>query len=57
MFDEAAFDNFQEKWYGHALRDKEPTIIHHFAFPKNPSVFKYPNVASGIVMTTALVKK
>lgn len=47
----------QEKWYGHALRDREPTIIHHFAFPKNPSIFKYPNLASGVVMTKTLIRK
>lgn len=47
----------QEKWYGHALRDRDATIIHHFAFPKNPSIFKYPNFASGFVMTKTLLKK
>ncbi|XP_034241515.1 beta-1,3-glucosyltransferase [Thrips palmi] len=47
----------QERWYGHALRDQDTTIIHHFAFPKNPNAFKYPNLASGVIMTIDLIKK
>lgn len=47
----------QERWYGHALRDEDTTIIHHFAFPKNPNAFKYPNLASGVLMTINLIKK
>lgn len=46
-----------EKWFGHALTDDDPTIIHHFAFPNNPRVFKYPNLASGFVMTRSLLRR
>ncbi|RZC40132.1 beta-1,3-glucosyltransferase, partial [Asbolus verrucosus] len=44
-------------WLGHALHDNEATIIHHFAFYDNPQQFKYPNMASGVAITTTLLKR
>ena len=41
---------------GHALRDREAAIIHHFAFYENPSVFAYPDFAAGWAMSVALLK-
>ncbi|XP_024944154.1 beta-1,3-glucosyltransferase isoform X2 [Cephus cinctus] len=43
----------QEQWLGHALYDREPTIIHHFA--EHTKKFKYPNVASGFAISAELV--
>lgn len=40
-------------WLGHALFDQEPTIIHHF----NTDHFAYPNLASGLVLSSFLVKQ
>ncbi|XP_019871728.1 beta-1,3-glucosyltransferase isoform X4 [Aethina tumida] len=51
------YNSDKEIWVGHALYDKEASIIHHFAFYDNPSYFKYPNVASGFAMSVALVKR
>ncbi|XP_031828929.1 beta-1,3-glucosyltransferase isoform X2 [Nomia melanderi] len=40
-------------WIGHALYDHEPTIIHHFA--EHNIKFKYPHIASGFAITSALM--
>ncbi|KAK0079869.1 hypothetical protein PV325_000715 [Microctonus aethiopoides] len=50
-------DNYnasKEYWLGHALYDKDPTIIHHFA--DQPKKLKYPNVASGFAISNTLMK-
>lgn len=46
---------FQKIFLGYALRDREPTIIHHFAFFENPGAFKYPNAASGFAISATLL--
>lgn len=44
-------------WLGHALHDREPTIIHHFALLDNLQLkFEYPNIVAGFVMNIALLK-
>lgn len=47
----------EEIWLGHALYDREASIIHHFAFFEDPEYFKYPNFASGFAFTMTLVKR
>uniref|UniRef100_A0A3P8SLT3 Beta 3-glucosyltransferase a n=1 Tax=Amphiprion percula TaxID=161767 RepID=A0A3P8SLT3_AMPPE len=42
----AKFDKNKEWFLGKPLRDEESTIIHHYAFAENPSVFKYPDFAA-----------
>uniref|UniRef100_A0A8D8KNY8 Beta-1,3-glucosyltransferase n=1 Tax=Culex pipiens TaxID=7175 RepID=A0A8D8KNY8_CULPI len=48
-------DYRQEHFLGYPLHDREATIIHHFAFFKNPSSFRYPWVRAGLILTTPLV--
>ncbi|XP_012272775.1 beta-1,3-glucosyltransferase [Orussus abietinus] len=48
------FNTSQNQWLSHALYDKDPTIIHHFA--EQSKKFKYPNVASGFAITAPLLK-
>ncbi|XP_043272238.1 beta-1,3-glucosyltransferase [Venturia canescens] len=43
----------KEIWVGHAIYDREPTIIHHFA--DHTKKFKYPNTASGFALTKPLL--
>ena len=45
---------FQEYFLGKALRDREATIIHHFANANNPSSFAYPDFGAGIALSRAL---
>ncbi|KAL1375756.1 hypothetical protein pipiens_017306 [Culex pipiens pipiens] len=45
----------KEHFLGYPLHDREATIIHHFAFFKNPSSFRYPWVRAGLILTTPLV--
>ncbi|KAF4525013.1 hypothetical protein B566_EDAN012120 [Ephemera danica] len=52
----ANYDSRTPMWIGHALYDREPTIIHHFALPDKHK-FQYPNFATGFAMTMALVRK
>jgi hypothetical protein len=49
--------NFQEWFIGRELCDKEPTIVHHFAFHHDPSVFKYPLGEAGIILSWPTVKR
>ncbi|XP_075220376.1 beta-1,3-glucosyltransferase isoform X2 [Lycorma delicatula] len=51
------YDPKKKMWMGHALHDKESTIIHHFAFSENPTEFKYPLFSSGFVMSMSLIKR
>ncbi|XP_062551856.1 beta-1,3-glucosyltransferase [Armigeres subalbatus] len=48
-------DYRQELFLGYPLHDREATIIHHFAFFKNPSSFLYPYLRAGIALTVPLV--
>ncbi|XP_049288708.1 beta-1,3-glucosyltransferase [Anopheles funestus] len=51
-----ANEDYREKLFlGYPLYDREATIIHHFAFFKNPSSFLYPYLRAGIALTVPLV--
>ncbi|XP_050079003.1 beta-1,3-glucosyltransferase [Anopheles maculipalpis] len=51
-----ANEDYREKLFlGYPLYDREATIIHHFAFFKNPSSFLYPYLRAGIALTAPLV--
>ncbi|KAM4796090.1 beta-1,3-glucosyltransferase [Rhinophrynus dorsalis] len=51
------FDKSKSWFLGKALHDEESTIIHHYAFAENPSVFKYPDFAAGWALSMPLVKR
>ncbi|XP_039717646.1 beta-1,3-glucosyltransferase isoform X3 [Pteropus medius] len=51
------YDPSKEWFLGKALHDEESTIIHHYAFSENPSVFKYPDFAAGWALSLPLVNK
>ncbi|CAN9511621.1 unnamed protein product [Ophioblennius macclurei] len=53
----ARFDKKQEWFLGKPLRDEESTIIHHYAFAENPSVFKYPDFAAAWALSVPLVAR
>ncbi|XP_074917750.1 beta-1,3-glucosyltransferase isoform X4 [Chelonoidis abingdonii] len=47
-----------KEWFlGKALYDEESTIIHHYAFAENPTVFKFPDFAAGWALSIPLVNK
>lgn len=46
---------YQEWFLGKPLYDKESTIIHHYAFAENPSIFKYPDFVAAWALSTPLV--
>ena len=48
---------FQEYLLGHALQDHQATIIHHYAFHDNPTVFSYPDLGAGIILSNALYRR
>lgn len=51
------FGDFSEPLFlGRVLRDKEASIIHHFAFHKNPSIFAYPDFAACVVFSLPLIQ-
>uniref|UniRef100_A0A1B6MHS1 Fringe-like glycosyltransferase domain-containing protein n=1 Tax=Graphocephala atropunctata TaxID=36148 RepID=A0A1B6MHS1_9HEMI len=50
-------DHTEESWLGNGLHDKEPTIIHHFAFTHNPDRFLYPLLPAGFAFSSALLKR
>lgn len=45
----------QEWFLGKPLQDEESTIIHHYAFAENPTIFKYPDFAAAWAVSTPLV--
>ncbi|KAJ8280143.1 hypothetical protein GJAV_G00051010 [Gymnothorax javanicus] len=51
------FDRAKEWFLGKPLYDRESTIIHHYAFADNPSVFKYPDFAAAWALSIPLVKR
>ncbi|XP_012882721.1 PREDICTED: beta-1,3-glucosyltransferase [Dipodomys ordii] len=51
------YDSSKEWFLGKALYDEESTIIHHYAFSENPTVFKYPDFAAGWTLSLPLVNK
>lgn len=46
---------YQEWFLGKPLHDEESTIIHHYAFAENPSIFKYPDFAAAWALSMPLV--
>lgn len=51
----AKFDKNKEWFLGKPLHDEESTIIHHYAFAENPSIFKYPDFAAAWALSIPLV--
>ncbi|MGH0179301.1 UNVERIFIED_CONTAM: hypothetical protein FKN15_001405 [Acipenser sinensis] len=51
------FDKEQEWFLGKPLHDDESTIIHHYAFADNPTVFKYPDFAAGWALSMPLINR
>ncbi|KAM5289066.1 beta-1,3-glucosyltransferase [Ctenodactylus gundi] len=51
------YDPSKEWFLGKALYDEEATIIHHYAFSENPTVFKYPDFSAGWALSIPLVNK
>ncbi|CAM2095926.1 unnamed protein product [Caretta caretta] len=51
------FDKSKEWFLGKALYDEESTIIHHYAFAENPTIFKFPDFAAGWALSIPLVNK
>ncbi|XP_061484444.1 beta-1,3-glucosyltransferase isoform X2 [Rhineura floridana] len=51
------YDKSKELFLGKALHDDESTIIHHYAFAENPTVFKFPDFAAGWALSIPLIKK
>ncbi|KAF2898307.1 hypothetical protein ILUMI_07878 [Ignelater luminosus] len=47
----------KEIWLGYTMQDKEPTIIHHFAFFEDPGTLKYPNTLAGFAISKALMER
>ncbi|KAF4788057.1 Beta-1,3-glucosyltransferase [Turdus rufiventris] len=51
-------EDLGKEWFlGKALYDEESTIIHHYAFAENPTVFKFPDFAAGWALSIPLVNK
>ncbi|XP_033116105.1 beta-1,3-glucosyltransferase-like [Anneissia japonica] len=46
----------EELFLGKALRDEDPTIIHHFRFFNNPSVFFFPDFEAGWLLSAQILK-
>ncbi|XP_037090825.1 beta-1,3-glucosyltransferase-like [Pollicipes pollicipes] len=50
-----AISVLSEVLLGRSLRDREPTIVHHFAFHDDPGRFAYPDLAAGLLMSVSLL--
>jgi hypothetical protein len=48
---------FQEVYLGFPLFDNHPTIVHHFAFFNDPSIFPYPFVKAGVAFSIPLLNR
>ncbi|CAL1528770.1 unnamed protein product, partial [Lymnaea stagnalis] len=51
-----SYNASQHYFLGRELRDKQTTIIHHFAFADDPSQFTYPDFRAGLVLSITLIK-
>uniref|UniRef100_A0A6Q2XN18 Fringe-like glycosyltransferase domain-containing protein n=1 Tax=Esox lucius TaxID=8010 RepID=A0A6Q2XN18_ESOLU len=51
------FDRRKEWFLGKPLHDEESTIIHHYAFAENPSIFKYPDFSAAWALSFPLVDR
>lgn len=50
--------NFQPVWMGYGVKDKHPTIIHHYAFKEEENKrVVYPLFAAGFLMSVQLLKR
>ncbi|XP_065356364.1 beta-1,3-glucosyltransferase [Calliphora vicina] len=57
LMDKLKHENHTQHLYlGKPLYDREPTIIHHFAFFENPKWFPYPMLSAGVVFSMRLFK-
>ncbi|XP_077996496.1 beta-1,3-glucosyltransferase-like [Glandiceps talaboti] len=46
-----------ERWFlGKELRDKEATIIHHYKFHNNPTIFAFPDFEAGWLLSIPLLE-
>ncbi|XP_068936371.1 beta-1,3-glucosyltransferase [Petaurus breviceps papuanus] len=51
------YDPSKEWFLGKALHDEQSTIIHHYAFAEDPTVFKFPDFAAGWALSLPLINK
>ena len=51
----SSYKSEEKKFLGHALRDSEPAIIHHFAFFSDPSQFAFPDFDAGWALSASLM--
>ncbi|XP_045580275.1 beta 3-glucosyltransferase a isoform X3 [Salmo salar] len=51
------FDRRKEWFLGKPLHDEESTIIHHYAFAENPSIFKYPDFSAAWALSIPLLDR
>lgn len=49
-------DPVKDAFLGRPLIDQRPTVIHHYAFHENVEAFRYPDFASGFVLSMPLIK-
>ncbi|CAB1347454.1 unnamed protein product, partial [Coregonus sp. 'balchen'] len=51
------FDRRKEWFLGKPLHDEDSTIIHHYAFAENPSIFKYPDFSAAWALSIPLLDR
>ncbi|XP_027690995.1 beta-1,3-glucosyltransferase isoform X2 [Vombatus ursinus] len=51
------YDPSKEWFLGKALHDEQSTIIHHYAFAEDPTIFKFPDFAAGWALSLPLINK
>ncbi|CAB3397632.1 unnamed protein product [Caenorhabditis bovis] len=49
-------ENISGDFFGFALQDKRPTIIHHFGFDL-PDNFQYPLISAGVLISNTVIEK
>ncbi|GIY00281.1 beta-1,3-glucosyltransferase [Caerostris extrusa] len=52
-----SYNSSQNIFVGYALKDSDPTIIHHFAATDENSVISYPHFSAGFFMSFSLISK
>ncbi|KAL5281193.1 B3GALTL family protein [Megaselia abdita] len=50
-------DHNKPSYFGYPIYDNDATVVHHFAFFKNPKWFPYPLLASGVAFTIPLIER
>ncbi|XP_035212878.1 beta-1,3-glucosyltransferase-like isoform X1 [Stegodyphus dumicola] len=53
----AKYNSSEDVFVGYALRDAEPTIIHHFASADKETSILYPHTAAGFFLSFSLIKR